>query len=666
MSDRLQWGIIGAGAIARAFAHGVQNSKRCVLQAVASRSREKADAFADEFDIPGRHGSCDAILHDPDVQAVYITTPHPVHAEWAIKCADAGKHILCEKPVTINAAEAAVLIEAARRNDVFFMEAFMYRCSAQTARLVELLREGVIGEVRAVEARFSFDVGNNLEARHLKESLGGGGILDLGCYCASFARMVAGVAAGADIAEPTEVHAAGQLHETTGVDVFTAATLKFPNDIVAQLSCAVGLNQPSVAAIYGSKGRIDVPSPWFCAGRDGGSSVLVVERYGGEKTEEITIDTDDTLYGREADHVAEHLDNRQGVFPGMTWRDTLGNMTVLDKWRAAIGLQYESEKPENMTMPLYGRPLKPREKHTMRYGRMDGLDKDVAVLAMGATIGSYQACSAVWDEYIECGGNTFDSAFVYGDTDAKLGQWMRNRGIRDEVCVIAKGAHPPHCNPEALTRELLTTLENMQTDRIDIYLMHRDNLEIPVGEFVDVLNEHVAAGRIRIFGGSNWTIDRIEQANVYAESHGKDGFRVLSNNFSLARMVQPPWTGCRTASDAASRAWLEEKQFPLIPWSSQAQGFFVPEFARPGNPEFWWADMWFSDDNFERRNRAAELAGQRGVIATSIALAYVLHQAFPVFALFCPHNAYQLGTSLEALSIELSPEEMKWLNLEDE
>src|SRR3954471_10300079 len=144
-SDQLAWGILGTGEIARTFAKGRRGWRTGRPVAVASRSRESAEKFGERFNVPKRHASYEALLADPDVRAVYISTPHPMHAEWAIRAAEAGKHILCEKPIGVNYAEAMAIVEAARRHDVFLMEAFMYRCHPQTRRLVELIRGGETG-----------------------------------------------------------------------------------------------------------------------------------------------------------------------------------------------------------------------------------------------------------------------------------------------------------------------------------------------------------------------------------------------------------------------------------------------------------------------------------------------------------------------------------------
>ena len=342
MAKKLSWGLLAAGAIARAFATGVKHSKTGSLLAVGSRSKQKADAFAREFGIARAHGSYEELLADEDVQAVYVCTPHPMHAEWAIKAAEAGKHVLCEKPLTINHATATAVVEAARRNDVFLMEAFMYRCHPQTARLVELVREKAVGEVRLIKASFSFHAGADPTGRLLANELGGGGILDVGCYTTSMSRLIAGAAAGKDFAEPLEVKGCAHLGQT-GVDEWAIASLRFPGDILAQVATGVQLAQENLVQVFGSEGHITVPWPWIPS-REGGASTILVHKKGQDAPEEIVIETKDYLYGLEADTVAANIDRRQAPPPAMSWDDTLGNMRTLDLWRESIGLVYDSEK----------------------------------------------------------------------------------------------------------------------------------------------------------------------------------------------------------------------------------------------------------------------------------------------------------------------------------
>jgi predicted dehydrogenase/aryl-alcohol dehydrogenase-like predicted oxidoreductase len=664
MSGKLAWGIIGTGAIAKTFARGLAPSTTGELLAVGSRAQESADKFGDEFDVPRRYGSYEALLADPDVQAVYISTPHPMHAEWAVKAAEAGKHILCEKPITLNYPDAMAVIEAARRNDVFLMEAYMYRCHPQIAKLVELIKSKAIGEVRLIKASFSFNAGQNFEGRLLKHEMGGGGILDVGGYTTSVSRLIAGAALGKDFVEPIEVKAMGKIGESR-VDDYTAALLRFPGDIIAQISTGVQLNQENTLQVFGTEGNIFLPVFWN-PDKQAGQAAMTLTRY-GQPAEDVTVETDRGVYTYEADTVAANIANRQAAPPAMTWDDTLGNMRTSDTWRLGIGLVYDIEQPTANYPTIDNRPLTRRPEAKMPYGKIEGVTKPVARLIMGGTLpgAQFQLAhgSVMYDEYFRNGGNCFDTAYIYGNSDYILGKWIANRGIREDVVILAKGAHTPECNPPAITRQLGETLERMQTDYVDLYVLHRDNPEIPVGEFVDVLNEHRTAGRIRAFGGSNWSCERVQAANDYAKSKGLAGFSVVSNHFSLARMINPPWDGCIASSDPESREWFTKTQTPLLSWSSLAKGFFAR--ARQDDlSDAMLVNCWYCEDNFQRLARATELAAKKGVQPVQIALAYLLSQPFPVFPLIGPEKIHELIISLNALSIEITPDEAKWLNLE--
>ncbi|MDA0595580.1 MAG: aldo/keto reductase [Chloroflexi bacterium] len=306
------------------------------------------------------------------------------------------------------------------------------------------------------------------------------------------------------------------------------------------------------------------------------------------------------------------------------------------------------------------------DANRMIYESVAGVSKPVSQIVMGTLFAQdIDRATPVLDEFVLQGGNCFDTARHYGDAELVFGEWMKDRGVRDDSVVITKGAHTPNCNPEAVTSQLSESLERLQTDFIDIYFLHRDNLDIPVGEFVDVLNEHREAGRIGVFGGSNWSLDRVDEANEYAARNGVAGFTVLSNHMSLARMVEAPWDGCLAASDSASRQWLADRQMPLFPWSAQARGFFVDGRAEVDNlddPEL--VRCWYSDDNFERLARVREMADRQGVAGVSVALAYLLNQPSPVFPLIGPVSVEEARSSLAALDVELSVDDVKWLNLE--
>ena len=669
MSDKIRWGLLATGAIAHAFARGVRASQTGELAAVGSRSREKADAFGAEFGISRCHASYEALLADPQVEAVFISTPHPQHAEWCIKAAEAGKHVLVEKPIGLNQWQAQAMLEAAAANKVFLMEAYMYRCHPQTAALVDLLRQRVIGDVCVIQATFSFHAGFNADGRLWSNALAGGGILDVGGYTTSLSRLIAGAALGRPFADPVAVTGAGHLHPQTGADAWAVGTLRFDGDIVAQIATGVGVSQENVVRVFGSEGNIFLPNPYVMA-RDGAATGKIIVNRNREAPREIAVESAVTSYAHEADACGRAI--RAGRVevepPAMTWADTLGNIGAQDAWRAAIGLVYEAEKPQNLPpVTIANRPLAVRTATPIPRGRIEHLDKPVARLVMGV---DNQTCmpqaAAIFDDYVERGGNAFDTAHVYGEGKSRiLGQWIRTRGVRGEIVLIAKGAHTPHCNPDSLRAQLLQQLEWLGVDSADIYMMHRDNPQIRVGEFIDVLNEQVKAGRIKAFGGSNWSIDRVKKANAYAKRKGLQGFSAVSNNLALAEMVKPVWGGCIHAHDAADRAWFNRTQTALLAWSSQARGFFVPSRARPDKrDDVSLAECWYSEDNFRRQARAIELAAKRGVEPINIALAWVLCQPFPTFPLIGPRSIAETRSCMGALGVTLTPRELAYLNLE--
>ena len=669
MDQELKWGILSTGAIARAFAIGLGQSRTGRLVAVGSRGDDTADAFGTDFGIPpaGRHGSYESLLDDANVEAVYVATPHPFHPEWAIKAAEAGKHVLCEKPFALNCPHATAMFEAAREQGVFMMEAFMYRCHPQVARLLEIIAAGELGEVKVIQAAFAFAGGSDLDSRLLNNALGGGGILDVGGYPISLCRLVAGAANGMPFCEPVEVAGVGHVG-TTGVDEYAAAVLKFPGDVIAEVATGVLLGMDNVARIYGTEGWILVQSPWAASRQDPQEGVMLVNA--GGNTREVRVPAECTSFGYEADVVAEAVfaGRQQPSAPAMTWDDTLGNMRALDRWRECLGVVYEAEKPEHCRTTVANRELRVGAGHNMRYGHVPGLDKQVSRFVMGVdNQGSFPHAQVLFDAWYECGGNAFDTSWVYGagTQEILLGQWIRARGVRDDLVIVVKGAHTPRCTPELLLADFHTSLERLQLERADLYVMHRDNPDVPAGEFVDVLNDLREQGLVAAFGGSNWTIERFEEANEYARDSGKQGMALLSNNLSLARMVRPVWDGCLHVSDAQSRRRLQQRQTVVFAWSSQARGYFLPEaqWKKLGEDDF---ACWDAPDNLQRRERAFELAVRRGVSAINIAAAYVLCQPFPVFALIGPREVHELTTSLPALDIDLSPAELAYLDLDSE
>lgn len=666
MSDLLRWGIIGPGNIAKQFANGVNHSKLCKLVAVASRTPGKAQGFADEFKIPTLYDNYEALLADPNVDAVYIATPHTHHPQWAIAAAKAGKHVLSEKPAGLNRYQAQAMIQAARENGTFFMEAYMYRTHPQIAKVLELIQSDAIGELRFINATFGFNAAGAPDDSRLRNiELGGGGILDVGGYTVTLANLLAGSTKTHQSIAPTKVKAVGHIGKTN-VDDYAAATLEYPNGVIAQVATAVQCNMENKVHIHGATGQITILSPWIPA-RESGTVQIILKNKDGEQTIDIT--TDEYLYGMEADTCAKAIaqGKQQAEAPAMSWDDSLGTFAVLDEWRNQIGLTYPAETPEG-NKPISGiAPLPPRPDHNMQYAQLPGLDKPVSKFIFGCdNQHDYFHGAAVWDDFINRGGNTFDTAHLYagGKFEKNLGNWMKQRGVRDQINILSKGAHTPHCHPEAIRKQCRESLERMQIEYSDIYILHRDNLDLPVGEFIDVLNELKDQGLIKVFGGSNWSLARFKEANEYAKANGKQPMTILNNNLSLARMVNPVWGGCIASSEAEYLEYLEESQIAHMAWSSQARGFFTDRSGRDKVGIDRELEMpWYSEENFQRKDRATELAKEKGCLPINIAAAYVLCQPFPSFALIGPRTLHETYTTMPGLDIQLTKQELAYLDL---
>ncbi|RWA78597.1 aldo/keto reductase [Mesorhizobium sp.] len=664
--QKIRWGILGPGSIAKSFAGGVAQSRTGELVALGARNPGKpglAEAFPGARILDGY----DALLADDGVDAVYISIPHPGHAEWAIKAAEAGKHVLCEKPLALTAFEADAMMHAARRAGTFLGEAFMYRLHPQTLQLVELIKSGAIGEVRMIKSSFGFAMpGFMPEHRLYANELAGGGILDVGGYPVSMARLIAGAAAGQPFLEPDKVAGTAHLGQS-GVDEWASALLHFPGGIVAEVSCSISLNQDNVLRIFGTKGHIEVPDFWFAGGnRDVGPGRIDVIRSGGTR-ETISVNETRHLYSFEVDAAGEAIlaGRQEFAWPGMGWADSLHNLRVLDKWRTAVGLEYEIEKPAKRVNTISGRPLRTGGTAIGKRA-IPGLPRQASRLALGfEDFRTFSSGSILLDAFFEAGGNLFDTGFVYGAgyTETLLGQWLKNRGVRQQSVIIAKGAHSPLCYPDVIGKQLAQSLDRLQTDHIDIYFMHRDNPDVPVGEFVDAMDREAKAGRIRgLFGGSNWTMERMDEAIAYAERAGKQKPGALSNNFSLAEMLEPIWAGCITSSTDAWKAWLAARQMPNFAWSSQGRGFFTDRAGRDRQDNEELVRVWYSEKNFGRRDRAIELANRLGKSPIHVALAYVLAQPFPSVPLIGPRTLDELEDSLKALDIALTTEDLAWLD----
>ena len=321
----------------------------------------------------------------------------------------------------------------------------------------------------------------------------------------------------------------------------------------------------------------------------------------------------------------------------------------------------------------------------MRYGQVQGIDKPVSRIVLGTMIINTREEArsfAMIDAAFEQGGTTLDTAHVYagGDSERAIGRWMKARGNRDQVVVLTKGAHPnadrPRVTPYDITSDLYDSLARLQTDFIDLYMLHRDDPSVPVGPIVDVLNDLRKAGKIRAFGGSNWTHTRLQEANAYAAARGLAPFTASSPNFGLAEQVEDPWgPGCVTLSgpqNEAARAWYRAQRMPVFAYSRLGRGFFSGRITRENFPALKeildgaCVRAYCHEVNFRRLDRVEALARQKGVPVPRIALAYALSQPLDVFALVGAASGAEYQENLAALDLVLSGPELAWLDLRAE
>ena len=318
----------------------------------------------------------------------------------------------------------------------------------------------------------------------------------------------------------------------------------------------------------------------------------------------------------------------------------------------------------------------------MKYDTIQGLEKKISTLILGNDNQTeYDSAAELWDHWIKVGGNAFDNAHIYGGglMEKLLGEWHTKRNNRESLVIIAKGAHTPNCNPQGVSDQLTESLERLKIDCADIYIMHRDNIDVPVDEFIDVLNKEKDKGRIKIFGGSNWTLNRFKDANNWANKKNNQPMSILNNNLALSKMIQPLWDGCISSNDENILKYLEETQTAHLSWSSQGRGYFLPpaicqaiedritaeesSWRKPGEHSSGPLSCFDSEDNRERRNRANKFASELDVTTQNIAGAWPLNQSFPSFALIGPRKIDEIDTSLPSLDITITKEKTNWLNL---
>ncbi len=318
----------------------------------------------------------------------------------------------------------------------------------------------------------------------------------------------------------------------------------------------------------------------------------------------------------------------------------------------------------------------------MRYGKVEGLEKPVSRMCLGSMIITRQKPEesfALLDAAVAQGVNTIDTANVYagGESERCIGQWLEARGNREQVVILTKGCHHDadrkRATPYDLTADLMTSLARLRTDYVDIYLLHRDDPAQPVGPIVETLNEHRAAGRLRAGGGSNWTHERLAEANEYAYKHNLAPMVVSSPNFSLAEQVDNPWgegcVGLGGESGAAGREFYRRTGLAVFAYSSLARGLFSGRLTRENYREV--ADgacqrAYCHEVNFRRLDRLRELAAGRNLSVPQLALAWVLSQELNVFALVGAATPTELAANAAVAETILTPEECAWLDLRAE
>ncbi len=323
----IRWGILGPGRISRKFAAGLREAAGAELIAVGSSDAGRAAAFAAEFGLPHAHPSYADLAEDPAVDAVYIGTPHSGHEEHTLLCLERGKHVLCEKPLAINAAQAQRMIDAARGRGLVLMEAMWTRFLPTMVRVRELVNAGAIGEVRLITADFGFRAAFDRQSRLFAPRLGGGALLDLGVYPLNLASMLCG--------EPVEIHTTANLG-ATGVDEESAILLRHARGELALLAASLRVDTPREADILGTTGRIRVLCPWW-------ASTRIAVQQGGGPQQILDLPSRGGGYTHEAEAFMDLIRHGRRESPIMPLDESLAIMRTMDQLRTRWGVKYPME-----------------------------------------------------------------------------------------------------------------------------------------------------------------------------------------------------------------------------------------------------------------------------------------------------------------------------------
>ena len=666
--NKIKWGIIGSGNIADAFAHSVKYCQDSDLVSVFGRNEEAVKQFSSKFTIKS-YTNLDSFFTSDEIDAVYIATPHSSHFTYSLEAIKNNKHILCEKPLTMNYLESMTLLSLAKEAKVFLMEAYMYRTHPQTFNILDHLdlfkntQEKIF-----IESSFGFSAELPKEHRLRNPLLGGGAILDVGCYPLSMVKLIAGNLQGMPFADPESINATGRLDET-GVDLQSEAHLVFSDQIEAKISCAIDEEYSNDLKIKSGNLELVVEQPWHCGQfQDGNSSIKILDS--GDLIKEVSYLDTVGLFTREIDHASKCIQEEKFESALVSHADTQSNMLWLDKWRQEIKIKCPYESFENSPIPASRFYL--MQKTQFQNTAIKGIEKYASRLALGCDnqTSSLHAFT-MFDHFYGAGGRIFDTAYIYnnGKGDKYLGDWINSRNLEKDIIVIGKGAHTPQCEPQFIRPQILESLERLNIETLDIFCLHRDNPDIPVSEFMDALDEVKSEGLINLIGASNWDLERFSEARDYAQLNNKEPFTALSNNFSLAEMVDPVWPGCVGVNNQYIN-YLIENQIMLFPWSSQARGFFIEKKEITSNEHFSNPSLeeevrvWHNEKNLKRRAKCFEIAKQKNLQPIQVALAYVVQKSSLIFPLIGPRTIFETNSSIEATQINLSAQEMIDLSID--
>jgi predicted dehydrogenase len=315
VADAVKWGIISTADINRKVIPGAKESPKVELVAVASRTADRAEAYAKEWGIERAYGSYDALLEDPDIEAVYISLPNTMHTEWSIRSVQAGKHVLCEKPLSRHPDDVAAAFDAAERAGRYLTEAFMYRHNPQTKRLKELVVDGAVGELRLIRSAFSYSLYDESNIR-LRTDVEGGALMDVGCYNVSGSRLLGG--------EPERVWGEAW-YGPSGTDWVFTGTMRFPGDVIATFDCGTAMTNRDELEAIGSDGSLFLDDPWHC-----NKPVIELRRDGG--VERIEIERQDS-YRLELENLGDAIRGAAELLLGR--EDAMGQARALEALHAS-------------------------------------------------------------------------------------------------------------------------------------------------------------------------------------------------------------------------------------------------------------------------------------------------------------------------------------------